>query len=160
LELPDNESDARLLQQLIEDLYRADADLARHTIMAARSEPPAELEEMSYRWRAARMADPGSVDCYDSLDPFRPLHADKVQIGEGTQDRLALEEETPRLPLVVAEEVVGRSFLARAIGAIDNPAEAERLETALAVLVNKVLAAGRAKPGQAEVVRRGALYAT
>ena len=28
------------------------------------------------------------------------------------------------------------------------------------VLVNKVLAAGRAKPGQAEVVRRGALYAT
>jgi hypothetical protein len=28
------------------------------------------------------------------------------------------------------------------------------------VLVNKVLAAGRAKPGQAEVVRRGALYGT
>ena len=28
------------------------------------------------------------------------------------------------------------------------------------VLVNKVLAAGRAKPGQAEVMRRGALYAT
>jgi hypothetical protein len=37
--------------------------------------------------------------------------------------------------------------------------EAERLEAALMVLVNKVLAAGRAKPGQAEVMRRGALYA-
>lgn len=32
--------------------------------------------------------------------------------------------------------------------------------TALMILVNKVLAAGRAKPGQHEVVKRGALYAT
>jgi hypothetical protein len=46
------------------------------------------------------------------------------------------------------------------MASIDDPADAERLEGALRVLVNKVLAAGRAKPGQAEVVRRGALYAT
>jgi hypothetical protein len=43
---------------------------------------------------------------------------------------------------------------------IDDRAEAERLERALVVLVNKVLAAARAKPGQAEVLRRGAQYAT
>jgi hypothetical protein len=46
------------------------------------------------------------------------------------------------------------------MSAIDTSLESERLESALAVLVNKVLAAGRAKPGQTEVVRRGALYAT
>jgi hypothetical protein len=56
--------------------------------------------------------------------------------------------------------VLGRGFLARAMALIEEPGEAERLEGALMVLVNKVLAAGRAKPGQAEVVRRGALYAT
>ena len=61
-------------------------DLARHTIMAARSEPPAELEEMAYRWRSARLADLGYVDFYEALDLFRPLDADKVQIGEGSQD--------------------------------------------------------------------------
>jgi hypothetical protein len=65
-----------------------------------------------------------------------------------------------RLPLVVVEEILGRSFLARAIALVDDRAAAERLESALVVLVNKVLAAGRAKPGQADVVRRGALYAT
>src|SRR5438067_13838136 len=43
---------------------------------------------------------------------------------------------------------------------IDEPGEAERLERSLVVLVNKVLAAGRAKPGQQEVVRRGALNAS
>ncbi len=159
LELQGDEDSQRLIMRLVEDLYRADPDLARHTIMSARSEPPAELEEVSYRWRSARLADLGYVDFYDALDLFRPLDADKVQIGEGSQDRI-VDEVTTRLPLVVAEEVLGRNFLARAIATIDDPTEAERLETALMVLVNKVLAAGRAKPGQAEVVKRGALFAT
>ena len=158
LELKGDDDTQRLIQHLVEDLYRADQDLARHTILCARSEPPAELEETSYRWRSARLADLGYVDFYDALDLFRPLDADKVAIGEGSQDRIVGDDS--RMPLVVAEEVLGRSFLARAMGAIDDPTEANHLETALMVLVNKVLAAGRAKPGQAEVVRRGALYAT
>ncbi|MFN0245681.1 MAG: DUF6178 family protein [Kofleriaceae bacterium] len=159
LELPEDEESARVLQQLVEDLYRADLIMARHTIMAARSEPPAELEEMSYRWRAGRLADLGYVDFYDALDLFRQLDADSVVIGEGTQDKL-LDEDSARMPLVIAEEVIGRNFLARAIGAIDDATDSERVEAALAVLVNKVLAAARAKPGQNEVMRRGALYAT
>jgi len=158
LELLGDEDSQRLVQRIVEDLYRADMDLARHTIMAARSEPPAELEEMSYRWRAGRLADLGFVDFFEALDLFRPLDADKVKIGEGTQERAG--EEATAVSLVVAQEVIGRSFLARAISSVDDTAEAERLEGALMVLVNKVLAAGRAKPGQAEVVRRGALYAT
>lgn len=159
LELLGDDETQRLTMRIVEDLYRADPDLARHTIMAARSELPSELEEMSYRWRSARLADLGYVDFYDALDLFRPLDADQVKIGEDTQDRIATED-APGVSLVVAEEVLGRSFLARAMGAIDDAAEAERLEAALMVLVNKVLAAGRAKPGQHEVVKRGALYAT
>lgn len=159
LELKGDDETQRLIMTLVEDLYRADPELARHTIMAARSEPPAELEEMSYRWRSGRLADLGYVDFYDALDLFRPLPADQVSIGEGTQDR-PVAEDTSRMPLVVAEEVIGRSFLARAMAAMDDESEAERLEQALMVLVNKVLAAGRAKPGQSEVMRRGALYAT
>ncbi|MGE3543129.1 MAG: DUF6178 family protein, partial [Kofleriaceae bacterium] len=158
LELLGDDDTQRLVMRLVEDLYRADPDLARHTIMSARSEPPAELEEASYRWRSGRLADLGYVDFYDALDLFRPLDAETVQIGEGTEDRIG--DEASHLPIVVAEEVLGRSFLARAMGAISDPGEAQRLETALMVLVNKVLAAGRAKPGQVEVVRRGALYAT
>jgi hypothetical protein len=160
LELSGDEDTKRLIQRLVEDLYRADPDLARHTIMAARSEPAAELEEQSYRWRAGRLADLGYVDFYDALDLFRPLPADQVHVGEGSQDRASTYDEPARLPVLVAEQVVGRSFLARALAAIDDQADAERLEGALVVLVNKVLAAGRAKPGEPEVVKRGALYAT
>lgn len=160
LELLGDEETQSLTQRIVEDLYRADFIMARHIIMAARSEPPAELEEMSYRWRSARLADLGYVDFYDALDLFRPLDADKVAIGEGSQDRVVDEESPNRVSLVVAEELIGRGFLARAMAAIEDPVESERIESALMVIVNKVLAAGRAKPGQPEVVRRGAHYAT
>ena len=160
LQLEGDDDSQRLLQHLIEDLYRADPDLARHTIMAARSEPAADLEEHAYRWRSGRLADFGYVDFYEALELFRPLAPDQVAIGESSQDRVVGEDESTRLPIIVAEEVIGRSFLARALAAIDESAEAERIESAVMILVNKVLAAGRAKPGQSEVVRRGALYAT
>lgn len=159
VELTGDEDSQRLTQRVIEDLYRANDPLARNILMAARSEPPAELEEMAYRWRSGRLADLGYVDFYEALDLFRPLTPDQVAIGENSQDR-ALDEEPPRLPIAVAEEVLGRSFLARAMASLEDDAEAERLESALMILVNKVLAAGRAKPGQTEVLRRGALYAT
>lgn len=158
LELLGDDDSQRLVMRLIDDLYRADGDLARHTIMSARSELPAELEEQSYRWRSGRLADMGYVDFYDALDLFRPLEPSQVQIGEGSHDHI-IGEDT-RLPVAIAEQVMGRSFLARALAAISDPTEAERLEAGLMVLVNKVLAAGRAKPGKAEVVQRGALYAT
>jgi len=158
LELLGDDATQALTMRLIEDLYRADGAVARHAIQAARSEPPAELEEMAYRWRFGRLADLGYVDFYDALDLFKPLTADQIAIGEGTQD--PLDDAPSALPLAIAEEVVGRSFLARAIGGIEDVGEASRLENALMVLVNRVLAAGRAKPGQPEVVRRGALYAT
>lgn len=159
LEFLGDEDSQRLVQQIVEDLYRGDPDLARHTIMNARAELPSYLEEQSYRWRSGRLADLGYVDFYDALDLFRPLDAEQVKIGEDTQDR-GNGEDTAIVSLVVAEEVMGRSFLARAMSAIDDPVESERIEAALMILVNKVLAAGRAKPGQQEVVRRGALYAT
>ncbi len=154
-----DEQTQRITQALVEDLYRADADLARHTIMSARSEPAAELEEMSYRWRSGRLADIGYVDFYDALDLFKPLELNDVTIGEGSQD--ALLDATPStLPAPIIEEMLGRNFLAAALGRLDSDSEAERVQNSILVLVNRVLAAGRAKPGQAEVLRRGALYAT
>ncbi|MBA2543586.1 MAG: hypothetical protein H0V17_28350 [Deltaproteobacteria bacterium] len=158
LEFLGDEDSQRLVQQVVEDLYRGDQDLARHTVMNARAELPSYLEEQSYRWRSGRLADLGFVDFYDALDLFRPLDLEQVSVGEGTHDQIP-EDEVAAVSLVVAEEVLGRSFLARAMGSIDDPVEAARLEGAVMILVNKVLAAGRAKPGQAEVVRRGALYA-
>ena len=162
----EDDDDARLVIELLEDLYRADAQLARHTLMAARSEPPTELEEMSYRWRSGRMADLGYVDYYEALEIYRPLPAERVAIGENTAEPLdpALDGDEARaataLPARLLEVAVGRAFLAQTLDRITDAAEARRIEGALFVLVNKVLSAARVRPGEPEAVEAGTYHAT
>jgi hypothetical protein len=150
----DNET-IKLILQVLDDLYRSDPQQARHTLMTARSEPTVELEEMSYRWRAGRMADLGYIDYYEALAVFRPLDPAEVKIGEGTQDQI----EPGVLPVPLAEQVVGKSFLARALDEIREPDELSRLEAGLVVLSNQVLAALRIQPADADAVRFGTDYA-
>ncbi len=161
----EDDDSVSLLTRLLDDLYRADMVLARHTIMSARSEPLAELEEMSYRWRAGRLADLGYADYYAALEVFRPLDATQVNVGEGSEDHVGRaapgdEASTPRaLPMPLAEQVVGKSFLARALGQLGDVAEEERIEAAFLILTNKVLSALRISPGDEEGLRWGADYA-
>ncbi len=162
----EKEDDVRLVYNLIEDLYRADGVLARHTLMSARSEVTAELEEMSYRWRTGRMADLGYVDFYQALEVFRPIDPRNIKIGEQTQQphRVIDEEDQARapgkLPATFIEHVVGRAFLARVLDRITDAEEAERLEAALLILVNNVLAAARVSPGDEDAVKVGTEHAT
>jgi hypothetical protein len=165
LKLQGDEETRKLIRQMMDDLYRYEIDgvLARHSIMAARSEPAPELEDMAYRWRSGRMADLGYVDFHDALDLFQPLEPEKVTIGEGTEERYAIVDESDasaaRLPAAIADELLSRSFLARALDRLDA-GEADRLKAAILVLTNKVLSAARIKPGDLEALRRGAHYAT
>lgn len=154
----EREDDARLVHAIIDDLYRGDMVLARHTIMAARSELPSELEEMSFRWRSGRMADLGYVDFHEALEVFRPLDPESIAVGEETADPAARaadgEGAGGGLPAPVIEPMSG-TFLGRALEQVSDAAEAERLEAALLHLVNRVLAASRVSPGDERAVRAG-----
>ena len=162
LELKGDEDTIRLVRQLLDDLYRSDADVARHTIMSARSEAGPELEEDALRWRTGRLADLGFVDYYEALELFRPLEVEAVRVEEGTVDRiipLIDAEATHRLPLALAEHVIARSFLARAWDRV-GANEESRLEAGLVIVVNKLLAAARTRPGDQASLRAGGDYAT
>ena len=154
----ERDDDSRLVHAVIQDLYRGDMVLARHTIMSAHSELPAELEEMSFRWRSGRMADLGYVEFYEALEVFRPLDPESIAVGEETAERAvhAADDEgtTGGLPAPVIEPMSG-TFLARALEQVSDAAEAERLEAALLHLVNRVLAASRVSPGDERAVRAG-----
>lgn len=150
---------ARLTIAILDDLYRADLALARHTLLAARSEPAAELEEQSYRWRSGRLADLGYVDFHEALELFAPLTPEQYLADAPAAPRLVDDEPVTSLPVAVAEKIVARSFLARAWDRVAT-AEHERLELGLVVLVNKVLAAARVRPGDPQAMALAADYAT
>ncbi len=156
----------KLLYTIIADLYRYDLTEARMTIMAARAEPKAHLEEMSYQWRSGRMADLGYVDFYEALEVFRPIDPSSVQIGEGSADagpgpRIADEIPIARdLPAPMIEPIMGRGFFAKALEALEDDAEIEAMQGALLYLVNRVLSAGSLSPGNPEALELATLHAT
>ncbi|MBL4632341.1 MAG: hypothetical protein JKY56_00625 [Kofleriaceae bacterium] len=162
----EDQAQDKLVHSIIEDLYRADMQMARHTIMSARSEPKAELEEMSYRWRSGRMADLGYVEFYEALEVFRLLDPSSIKIGEDTAGELeaaVIADETPLvsvLPVVVIDSVVGRSFFVQALEQIQDETTVANLQSALLFLVNRVMSAGRLQPGQSEALKLAALHAT
>lgn len=159
----DRDEDIKLVHEIIENLYRYDMAIARHALMAARSELPSELEEMSYRWRSGRLADLGYPDFYDALEVYRPIDLASIDLGDDSRER-APEVEASRgpgnLPAPMLEQVVGRVFLARALAHITDPDELSRLEAAMIVLVNKVLSAARVRPGDEEAVVVATEHAT
>lgn len=156
----EREDEIRLVYRIIDDLYRGDMTLARHTLMSARSELTSELEEMSYRWRAGRMSDLGYVDFYEALEVFRPIDPETIRIGEDTADPAQATDEGggAGLPAPVIEPMSG-TFLGRALEQVSDAAEAERLEAALVYLVNRVLSASRVQPGDEEAVRLASQHA-
>ncbi|HET6611291.1 MAG TPA: DUF6178 family protein [Kofleriaceae bacterium] len=146
-----------ILMRLIDFLYRGDMQVARHTLMAARSEPQSQLEEMSYRWRSGRLADLGYVEHYAALSIYELLDPEAIQVGENSA---SVTGGGVRLPALFAGAIFGREFLARALERITDAADAERLEMALVVLVNHVLAADAAQPGDAAAMATAAERAT
>jgi hypothetical protein len=160
----ESDDEIRMVHQLLDHLYRGDQALARYSILAARSEMDSELEEMSQRWRAGRMADLGYADFYEALEVYRPLDAGQVKIGEGSAEGGRSPEPDEgrigQLPVPMAASMGGRGFLARALEQVTDAAEAARLQSALLYLVNRVLSAARVSPGDEEAVRIGTEHAT
>ncbi len=156
--LTGSDDDDRLVVQLIDDLYRADSDLARNTLQAARSELGAELEEEAYRWRCARLADAGYPELGEALNIYRSLEPGAIVLPDETPVVAAAAEPMPLAPAIAAQ-VAARDRLAAAMAVM--PAEsAQALMTAFVVLINKVLAAGRVSPADRAVVERGGDYAS
>lgn len=145
--------DVHIVERTLDWLYRGDAAQARHTLRSAHSEPAAELEEMSYRWRAGRLADLGYASYDEALEVYRPIDPQSVKMDENTREPLI---EVQRLPALLAGPTVGTGFLGRVLARISDAEEAGRLETALVLVLNRVLAADRVPPADTTAAVAGA----
>ena len=154
LDVLDSGEEGKRVERFLDWLYRADLDFARKTVMGAKWGLSSELEEYAYRWRAGRMADLGFVDFYDALKVYRWLDPATVHVGEGSADASA--QDQPSVPAAIAASLGAGGFLARALEVIDEPGERARIQRALLVLANRVMAADLVEPGDIEAAR-GAL---
>jgi Family of unknown function (DUF6178) len=151
-----DDAEVRLVERTFDWMYRVDQPLARHILRAAHSEPTAELEEMAYRWRSGRLADLGYAAYDEALEVYRPLDPQSVKPDEQTREA---PTDAQKLPAPLAGPAVGTGFLARVLARISDADEAARLETALVMLLNRVLAADRISPGDTTAAVAGAARA-
>ncbi|WP_457756320.1 DUF6178 family protein [Thermodesulfatator indicus] len=128
-----------LARRLIEILMEFDQPRYRDLMESIIWELPAEMEELAYRWRRARLADWGIPDYYEAVDIYAPTTPDHLRRIEPTYLPAPEEEETPPPAFLPAIQTEGVDFLAEAISRVRDYRQIERLKRELAWLVNKVL---------------------
>ena len=157
---------ARSMIRIIDNLYRADQQLARRLLIGARSEMTSSMEEMAFRWRSGRMSDLGFADYYEALEVYLELDPASVHLGEvkpGTRLRPTststgsatgdgVASDSLRTPAALIERLGSPSLFARTARRLATPEEVADLHFALVALTNRVLAADRITPGDDEGV--------
>lgn len=150
----DTDSDtAALLERLLDRIYAIDRTFAHRLILEARHGLPTEMEESSYRWRTARMADLGFIEYYEALEVYRYLDPRRARGGPVAEYHPpGRMEESTTLPLALAGPFRKDTFLARALGRLTRPEQVEDLGAWLLALLNRVLAADLIDPGDLDAV--------
>ena len=128
-----------LTRRLIEILMEIDPARYRDLMESVIWELPAEVEELAYRWRRARLADWGVPDYYESLDVYAPLPPNRMRQIEPAYLPPPEEDETPPPAFLPAIHTEGVEIFAEALARITDWRQVDRLKRELAWLVNKVL---------------------
>jgi hypothetical protein len=145
-----NATAARTLETFIMRLYDGDPDLARALLTEAKWGTTAELEEASYRWRVARLADLGFPSYEDALAVYREVKPSAPVVSSPASSDLP---DVRMLPVPFAEALGGDSLLERALFEIDDADLMTRLSAALVGFLNSVLVADRVDAADVDLVR-------
>jgi hypothetical protein len=144
---PERVMEYRRVCRFLDRLYMLDHAAARRTVMAARWEPIAELEEYSYRWRTGRIQDLGFADYYEALEVYAYLKPSSVRPDEGLPDPPP-QTETDRAgaglaggALIQTETAGEKDFLAACLELVEDPAEMARISHAAAGVANRMMSA-------------------
>lgn len=156
----DPEADDRfpLMIKLIDKLYRTDPDLARHLIMETASSTTSELEELSYRWRSARLADLGYEPYSDALEILQFLDPAKLTARIPPPDPPAPTrdpEDTVSLGGVLLEPWTSgaeETYLSACLETL-SVEETDRVTQGYTFLANRLAAATLVRPGSVEEMR-------
>jgi hypothetical protein len=132
-------------------LYDGDPDLARALLTEAKWGTTAELEEASYRWRTARLADIGFPSYEDALVVYREVQPARL-VAEPPPP-IPEAGEIPMLPVPFAEVLGGDSLLERALAAVDDAELIATLSASLVSVLNRVLVADRVDAADVDLVR-------
>jgi len=152
---PEEDDRFSLAVRLLNRIYEADPELGRSLVMEALAGTLAELEELSYRWRAGRVADLGYESYADALEILQFVSPERL-LAELRSPDPAPPPPDPGDPVsaggVLLEPVLGRGDEPFLEACLDSLSEADRrrVTQGFTFLTNRVAAATLARPGDAD----------
>ena len=111
--------------------------------------PMAELEEQTLRWRNGRLADRGWPDVEEAFALYHPRSLSAVRRTVGLPAEM---ERSPRYPL---ERFQGLSLLALGLSGIEDEPTRARIASQLANLINRVIVGEGWLPGELTSLEKG-----
>jgi hypothetical protein len=139
-------TDYGLLTKFIELMFAKDPDMFFALTGNLGTNPPAEVEELAYRWRTGRLADRGWPDLDEAMDIYQPAEPDQVRSREQLPFGVA---DPPRFPL--ERRYTGRLLQAGIEKLGQDPKNL--VAGQLANLINRVIIADGMLPGEAESLK-------
>jgi hypothetical protein len=139
-------TDYGLLTSFMELMFAKDPDMFFALTGNLGTNPPAEVEELAYRWRTGRLADRGWPDLDEAMDIYQPAEPDQVHSRDQLPFGIA---DPPRFPL--EPRYTGR-LLQAGIEKLD-PDPKNLVAGQLANLINRVIIADGMLPGEAESLK-------
>jgi hypothetical protein len=140
-------ADYDLLKNCMDLMFANDQDLFFALMGNLGTIPPAEVEELAYRWRTGRLADRGWPDLDEALQMYQPAepdqirHPDPLPVGFSNPPRFPLERRyTGRLLQAGIEELE------------EDPKNL--VASQLANLINRVIISDGMIPGEAESLKQ------
>lgn len=143
IELKVDGPDEAALRRLIMDLMAKNPFELSRFFEAVRWEMPSELEEVAHQFRKGRLQDLGFPPLEEATRLFAWLDPDKV----------AKVPKAMGAPVALAPAGGGANFVEAAFRGL-SPDERESLESEVRYLVNSVLVAEGAEPGDPQAIRR------
>jgi hypothetical protein len=139
-------TDYGLLTKFMELMFAKDPDMFFALTGNLGTNPPAEVEELAYRWRTGRLADRGWPDLDEAMQIYQPAEPDQVHSRDQLPFGIA---DPPRFPL--ERRYTGR-LLQAGIEKLE-PDPRNLVAGQLANLINRVIIADGMLPGEAESLK-------
>ncbi len=164
IELPDPDQVTDVERALIQTLLMQPFEFYQPELECIRHELPAELTEISYRWRKGRLADFGFSTREEAIEMMVPCTVEQARQMAENEVELSSDSEFS-LPVLYRESFLGNEFLDNVMDVLrssDAPEQQSRLGTLgaeLATMTNLFLSAKGVNLGNVEQVARNTTWA-
>jgi hypothetical protein len=138
---------------ILDALFKYNPILGTQILTLVRYTTRLELEETAYDNKVRRLEVHGFVDYYEAMSIYATADTKSAAKGGPAAEEIPGEETPGNLPLVFADSLSGASFLMKALGAVTDPQESQRIAQELTALGNRILSANLVNLGELEGVR-------